>query len=166
MAILKTPQCKSTLTLKWLIINQVAFSQIHLSYFRRVHSRLTKRTTGACWTIYKRQTQADRESAIAVALRLSHSRSWALESTKKDATSSALSLSKSGVRGQSETHFRFRNTTHKLHYFDNNIYVFQEMYQLDTVSSFIIYELRISIEMASGTTKTIISSNGLDLNLL
>lgn len=45
--------------------------------------------------------------------------------------------------------------------------MFQEIYsRLDTVSPFIIYELRISTEMASGATKTIISSYGLDLNIL
>lgn len=63
--------------------------------------------------------------------------------------------------------FIFTFLADKLHHFDNSIYVFQEIYsRLDTVSPFIIYELRISTEMASGATKTIISSYGLDLNIL
>lgn len=59
----------------------------------------------------------------------------------------------------------------KLRYFDNSIYILHENYRIDRlkiigVLPFITYELRISTEMASGATKTNISGDGLDLNIL
>jgi len=53
-------------------------------------------------------------------------------------------------------------------YFDNGNYMLQKTYRTNTISPFIIYELRISTEMASGIMKANISGEyeNLDLNIL
>jgi len=55
-----------------------------------------------------------------------------------------------------------------LRYFDNGNNILQKTYRTNTISPFIIYELRISTEMASGVMKANISGEyeNFDLNIL